>query len=415
MTLALVDCNNFYVSCERLFQPHLNGIPVVVLSNNDGCVVARSPEVKALGIPMGVPLFKIRAEVERHGIRLFSSNYALYGDMSRRVMETLRGFTPRMEVYSIDEAFLDMNGVPPGERQALAQTMKQRVQQWTGIPISVGIGETKTLAKLANRQAKGSSLGCFDLTAVADRDGLFAGIPVGEMWGIGSRWAKRLRGLGIYTVLDLQRARPTLIKQKLGVVGLRVALEVAGIPCLPLVEREPPRQSIMVSRSFGRPIVTVGELQEAVTTYVCRAMEKVRRQGCVAGQMQMFVVRGRFGDPDAWVSATMRLLEGTSDSREWVAWAVPMVTQLFEEGVSYRKAGVILSRFEPAQAVQGSLLSGGDAAGVGELWQMVDGVNRRWGRETLRLAVTGLERQWLLKAAKRSPRYTTQWQELRRV
>ncbi|NJL99055.1 MAG: Y-family DNA polymerase [Synechococcaceae cyanobacterium SM2_3_2] len=410
--IALVDCNNFYVSCERVFQPHLQGIPVAVLSNNDGCIVARSPEVKALGIPMGSPLFEVKDLVWRHKIQTLSSNYALYGDMSGRVMETLRQFTPQLEVYSIDEAFLDLSHIPESELGFFAQKIKATVQLWTGIPISVEIGSTKTLAKIANKKAKGSATGILDLAHHPDLDRVLAGIEVGDIWGISRKWAKRLRQLGIFRALDLKQARPELIRQKLNVVGERIVLELRGIPCLPLEEKSPPKQSIMVSRSFGRPVESLEELREAVATYLCRAGEKLRREGQVAHALTVMLMRGRYGDVDPTVSATMNLLEATDDTRELLHWGIQLVEGLFEEGIPYRKAGVMLSRFEQAQSVQGSLFEWQKAEESRQLMQLVDGINREWGSETLRFAVTGLERAWQMQAAMRSPRFTTQWQEL---
>jgi DNA polymerase V len=276
---ALIDCNNFYVSCERLFQPMLHGKPVVVLSNNDGCIIARSDEAKALGIPMGLPAFKLADLVKEHSIEVYSSNYTLYGDLSARVMTTLTQWTPAVEVYSIDEAFLQFSPLPPETLTAYGQTMRATLHQWTGIPVSIGIGPTKTLAKLANRLAKRSTeaKGVVALTSPSEIEAVLACTPIEDIWGIGPGYTRRLKAHNIRTALQLRDANDRWIRQQLGVVGQRIVWELRGISCLPLELCPPPKQSLMMSRSFGRPITTMIEMREAVATYMTRAAEKVRR------------------------------------------------------------------------------------------------------------------------------------------
>jgi DNA polymerase V len=274
---ALLDCNNFYVSCERLFQPGLLGKPVVVLSNNDGCVIARSDEAKALGIPMGLPAFKLTDLITEHSIEVYSSNYTLYGDLSARVMTTLTQWTPDVEVYSIDEAFLQFSALPLDALTAYGHTIRATIQQWTGIPVSIGIAPTKTLAKLANRLAKRSAQGVVALTVTAEIDATLACTRVEEIWGIGPGSTKRLKAHEITTALQLRNANDRWIRQYLGVVGQRIVWELRGISCLPLELCPPPKQSLMVSRSFGRPITALTEMREAVATYTTRAAEKLRR------------------------------------------------------------------------------------------------------------------------------------------
>ena len=274
-TFALVDCNNFYVSCERVFQPKLEGKPVLVLSNNDGCVIARSNEVKALGVKMGAPFFQMRDLIREHGIKVFSSNYALYGDMSRRVHNTLAGMAPASEEYSIDEAFLDLSGLT--KLEAHARHIRERVKMWTGIPVSVGIGPTKVLAKIANHVAKKRPEhgGVFDIGNV-DTDSVLATVPVGEIWGVGRQYAKFLTENGVHTALDLKQASDSWVRAHMTVVGLRTLHELRGVSCIPLEEVEPERKGIACTRSFGKPVTSLPELREAVATYASRVGEKLR-------------------------------------------------------------------------------------------------------------------------------------------
>ncbi|NJK62409.1 MAG: Y-family DNA polymerase [Synechococcaceae cyanobacterium SM2_3_1] len=406
--IALVDCNNFYVSCERVFNPQLEGCPVVVLSNNDGCIIARSAEVKALGIPMGAPLFKVRQVLDQEGVRVFSSNYVLYGDMSARVMQTL-ALLAELEVYSIDEAFLDLSGCP--DLAQMAQEIRRRVKQWTGIPISIGIGPTKTLAKIANKRAKQLPEGIFALTT-QEVDPLLASLNPEDIWGIGRRWSRRLQALGINRALDLKQARPELIKQKLGVVGQRIVLELNGIACLPLEFCPQPKQLITVSRSFGSVVETLVEVQEAVATFLCRAAEKLRHQDLAAQAVTVFLQTNRFVDPDPYQSATFSLFVASADSRELLHWAMRLTESLYEKGKRYKKAGVMLLDLVPAAQVQMGLWGRGDSARSRRLMRVLDRINQSMGREMIRYAVTGLDRRWEPQAKYCSPRYTTQWREL---
>ncbi len=410
--IALVDCNNFYVSCERVFQPKLQQQPVVVLSNNDGCVVARSPEVKALGITMGTPLFKIRPLVDKHQIQLFSSNYALYGDMSRRVMQTLAQFTPEIEIYSIDEAFLDLSHIPDPELEAYCQEIRATVQCWTGIPVSIGIGESKVLAKIANKKAKRSESGIFNLCALPDPDELLGQLQVEDIWGIGRKWSQRLRGIHINTALELKQARPELIRQKLGVVGQRIALELRGACCLPLEQCPQPKQSLTVSRTFGRAIEDLTELKEAVATYLSRALEKLRRGEQVAQILTVFAMKNRFDDQDPYRSGSVSLLVATDDTSELLPLGLRLTEELFELGSRYKKAGVMLFGLGAAAQIQGGFWDERDRERARQLMRCLDQINRELGSETIRYAATGIQRDWETKARYRSPRYTTQWSEI---
>ena len=324
---ALVDCNNFYASCEKLFDPTLTHRPVVVLSNNDGCVVARSAEVKALGIAMGVPWFKIQEQARQYGIVAFSSNYALYADISNRVVEVLSQFSPHLEVYSIDESFLDLSGFAHQELTAYGVSIRQRVWDWLGMPVCVGIAPTKTLAKLANHCAKknlAGKNGVCDFTTLSPGtlSELLSGIEVGEVWGIGRRISARLAEMGVRTVRDLRDADAETIRTRFSVVTERTVRELRGISCLDLETMVPDKQQIMSSRSFGHYVYDLKELEEAVATYIGRAAEKLRRQGSLAGALMVTIRTNPFSEREAQYqkALTIALPEATADSRVLVGW-----------------------------------------------------------------------------------------------
>jgi DNA polymerase V len=421
MTLfALVDCNNFYASCEKLFAPELAGVPVVVLSNNDGCVVARSAEVKALGIPMGGPWFKISNLARQYGIVAFSSNYALYADMSNRVVEVLRQFSPDIEVYSIDESFLDLTGFEPTELAGYGRQIRKRVQQWLGLSVCVGIAPTKTLAKLANHCAKKSLAGTdgvCDLTRLSapEREALFARIDVGEVWGVGRKLAPRLHAAGIRTVSDLCRADAKTLRSRFSVVLERTLRELRGTSCLALEEIAPDRQQIICSRSFGERIFDLEELREAVTNHVCRAAEKLRQQDALAAALTVSIRTSPFAHPESRYQKALSvpLPEASADSRLLTRCALLTLQQIFRPGFAYQKAGVMLSAIQPRQLYQASLFSSSAKNGDdSHLMQALDGINARWGRGTLRLASEGVNRKWQMKQSHLSPAYSTEWTDL---
>ncbi len=412
---ALVDCNNFYVSCERVFQPKLNGQPVIVLSNNDGCVVARSNESKALGIAMGVPEFQIRSIIRAHHVQVFSSNYALYADMSQRVMETLEQFCPDLEIYSIDEAFLSLSGFTSRDLLDYGQTIRRMVQQWTGIPVSIGIAESKTLAKLANRIAKRNPDidGVFDLTTCPDRDLLLSRIPVEEVWGIGSNHAKTLTNHGITTTLHLRQADHRLIQKHLGIVGVRIVEELSGRSCLPLEECPPSKQSITCSRTFGTPITTMVEMEEAVSVYVSRAAEKLRRGGLAATSLTVFLTTNPFkAGPQYSNAVTSKLPVATDSTPEVIRLALRSLQRIYREGYEYKKAGVLFTGLVSASQIQADLFDQFDRTRSKRVMAALDRINDRWGAGTLRYAATGLHRTWTTQFHRRSPAYTTHWDEL---
>ncbi len=412
---ALVDCNNFYVSCERVFQPRLNGRPVIVLSNNDGCVVARSNEAKALGIGMGVPEFQIRPLLRAHQVQVFSSNYALYGDLSQRVMETLEQFCPDLERYSIDEAFLSLSSFTSRNLADYGRTVRRTVQRWTGIPVSIGIAETKTLAKVANRIAKRNpdTEGVFDLTVCPDRDRLLSRIPVEEVWGIGPNHARTLRDYGITTALHLRHADHQWIRKHLGIVGLRLVEELGGRSCLALEDCPPPKQSITCSRSFGTPITTLPEMEEAISVYVSRAAEKLRREGLATTYLTIFLTTNPFKPgPHYSNGLTRKLSVATASTSELIRLALQGIRQLYREGYEYKKAGVLLTGLVSASQVQTDLFDQHDRERSKRLMAALDQINDRWGASTLRYAATGLHRTWTTQFHRRSPAYTTNWDEL---
>lgn len=430
--VALVDCNNFYASCERVFQPRLEGKPVVVLSNNDGCVIARSNEAKALGIEMGTPLFKVKGLIQREGARFVSSNYALYGDLSRRVMQTLSQFTPELEVYSIDEAFLNLTGIFASGRTdiereneeliAYAQSIRATTRKWTGIPVSVGVAPTKTLAKLANRLAKkrAGSDGCFNLRQRADIDDLLESVDVGDVWGIGPRYGARLKMEGVYTARQLRDADERWIQKtmKMGVVGARIVYELRGIPCIPMELIPASKQGIACARSFSYPVETYNDLKESVIAYTCRAAEKARGQGSAAGALTVFVMTNPFkSEPQYYNSKTVRFRVATASSREMARHAVLLLRQMYRRGYRYKKSGVILSELIPRDRAQTVFFDEWEAERErdADLMKAVDRINAKMGGGTVRLAGAGIHPRWAMKREYKTPSYTTDWRELKRV
>jgi DNA polymerase V len=410
---ALVDCNNFYASCERVFNPRLEGKPVVVLSNNDGCIIARSNEAKALGIKMGEPLFQCEKLVAKHQVQVFSSNFSLYGDMSRRVMDTLALFAPEMEVYSIDEAFLHLTGIA-ADPAGYARTIRATVKKWVGIPVSIGVGPTKTLAKEAAKAAKKTPghEGVFDITARTEET--LAAIEVEDIWGVGRQYARFLRRHGILTALDLRNAADGWVKKHMTVMGLRTVMELRGVSCIPLEEGESPRKTILCSRSFGRRVYRLGELEEAAAAYVSRAAEKLRDQGSAASYIQVILMEFPFNDghPKTRICSG-RIPVATSYTPDLIRYATALVRRIYHKGPAYRKVGVMLSGIVQRGQVQLDLFHQ-SREGEKELGLMacVDSVNRRWGRGTLAFAAGGFTRPWWMRQAHKSPMFTTSWADL---
>ena len=418
---ALVDVNNFYVSCERVFRPGLTNTPLVVLSNNDGCAVARSNEVKALGVKMGTPWFKLKGLARQHGIQAFSSNYVLYGDMSNRVTTILRDFSPDIEVYSIDESFLRIETVAHlyGGAVSMGQQIRARVLQWTGLPVCVGVGPTKTLAKFANHLAKKNAIfgGVCDLHAIPRPERLqwMNEVDVAEVWGVGRRTAARLETMGIRTVLDLRNTSPKEVRSQFGVVMERTCNELRGISCLTLEDMAPARQQIMSSRSFGVPVESIEELQEAVACYTTHAAEKLRQQQSISAAVHVFLQTNRFKDdePQYHPAITVPLIEATDDTLALISAATSGLRRIFRTGFHYKKVGVMLTLLSSKTARQGTLFDDPTAREKSaKLMAVMDAINQEFGRDTLHSAAEGVAKRWAMRAEMRSPRYTTQWDEL---
>jgi DNA polymerase V len=414
---ALVDCNNFYASCERVFNPALRHKPVVVLSNNDGCVIARSEEAKALGIRMGVPAFEIESLLSAHGVMVFSSNYALYGDFSSRVMATLAALVPSMEIYSIDEAFLDLTGISPEEAEALAQRIRKTVLKHTGIPVGIGVAPTKTLAKIANHLAKKNKMPVCLLKGEEEITEVLQQTPVGEVWGIGRQYSAKLTARGIITAYDLSRAPEEWVRREMTVTGLRTRQELCGISCLALEEAVPARQAICTSRSFGKPQGEPGPLEEAIATFATMCAAKLRRGKSAATQMMVFIHTNAFrtDQPQYARNRVITLATPTNDSILLVKAAVEALRAIYRPGYLYKKAGVIVTGLVPEGEVQQDLFSSAETGKHRKLMESLDEVNRRYGRQTLQVATQGTTRKWRLRQEKLSPGYTTRWSDLMEI
>ena len=425
---ALVDGNNFYVSCERVFRQSLHGRPVVVLSNNDGCAIARSNEAKALGIAMGAPWFKIKHMEESDGLVALSANFALYGDLSDRMMSLAAGLGPSQEIYSIDESFIDLTGVR-GDLVQRSHKVRARILQWVGIPCGIGIGSTKTLAKLANHIAKtaerkpGSypeklSQVC-NLSALPQEelDAVLAATPVGEVWGIGRRISAELIDGGVTTVLDLVRADAATIRSKFSVVVERTVRELQGTPCVDLESVPRSKQEIACTRSFGHPITELHELAEAVTEFASRAAQKLRKQHSLAGQVLCFVRTSPFrSDPQYSRSITVPLRRPSADTAQIVGAALAGLRAIYLPDYKMAKAGVMLLELQSDSVQQHELaLEDDDVVERGNLMATLDGLNLRYGRGTVSMASAGLagdRRAWSMKQERRTPAYTTDWNGL---
>lgn len=411
---GLADCNNFYVSCERVFDPTLKRRPVVVLSNNDGCIIARSEEAKALGIPMGAAFFEVRSLIRRHRVEVFSSNYALYGDMSQRVMDSFAAFTPEVEVYSIDEAFLGLDGFSGRDIAAYCREIRAKIGQWVGLPISIGTAETKTLAKLAARLAKKSPGGVFDLSSSPLRRRLLAATEVGDVWGVGSRLARMLKANGIHSALDLHDAPDAWIRKRMAVTGLRTAMELRGVSCIDLERQPPPKQTTVVSRTFARPVERLDELGDAVSTFAARAAEKLRRERLVAGNVAVFITTGRFaGEERRYANgATIAFPGPTSHGGEIIRVALMALERIYRPGYRYKKAGVMLLELAAEDRQQPDLFAPPVRERDRRVIKALDDINRNLGRGTIRYGWPGAGPGWRMRQRRLSPGYTTRWTDL---
>lgn len=410
----LVDCNNFYVSCERLFNPRLEGRPVIVLSNNDGCVVARSQEAKKLGIKMGEPLFKIRDLCRNHDVYIYSSNYTLYGDLSQRVMQIISEMTPACQIYSIDEAFVEYpSHLTPTQLKQHSIEMRRIIKRWVGIPTSIGIAPTKTLAKVATDFAKKEPDGVFDLTSPVLQEKILRSYPVGEIWGIGSRLQSKLNTMGIYTAWEFCQSDPALIRARMGVVGERVLWELRGVSCLPL-ETVPPKKSITCSRSFEEVITDPITLAEALSTYVADACVRLREErSCAQGLCVFLESQIEPGHQQrVYDNKVISLPFPTNDTPEIIHAAKMCMKALFCEGNRYKKCGLILLDLMPEACVTRDLLAGGPNPKRQKLAHTVDALNNRLGKNTIFYGAMGVQSSWRMSSKSRSAGYTTSWGEL---
>jgi DNA polymerase V len=410
--LALCDCNSFYVSCEIAFNPKLQGRPVIVLSNNDGCVVARSQQARAIGIKMGEPAFKVQHLIQRHNVQVFSSNYVLYGDLSHRVMTILAQFSPEQEIYSIDEAFLNLSGFRHLDLEEYGQRIRQTVLKWTGIPVSIGIAPTKTLTKIAGDIAKKTSSGVFLLPDPPDA--LLAEFPVADVWGIGRNHQQSLQAHGITTALQLRNVSLRWAKQEFSVVMQRLVLELRGQACFDLALMPLSQKSMTVSRSFGRPISTLAELREAIATYTSKAAEQLRGHQLIADAVSVFAQTNQFREAYYNNSITLTLDHSSDNTEELLRHSLKGCDLIFQTERQFKKAGVVLLGLRPRSARQIDLWEqdGGQDARSEILMKTLDTLNARFGSQTVQYAVAGLSKPWMTRSDKRSPRYTTCWKEL---
>ena len=411
---GLIDCNNFYASCERVFAPQYQNTPIVVLSNNDGCIIARSNEAKRLNIPMGAPFFKVEKELVAKGVKVFSSNYALYGNLSNRVMQTIKETCPEIEVYSIDEAFIRLNYKSLSELETIATTIRDQVLKWVGIPVTVGIAKTKTLAKVAANYAKKniSLNNKFILTEEKTTTTILKKTDIGDVWGIGRGYRKQLETMGVTSAFDFSNLDLLIVKKKMGIVGYRTCMELKGFPCLDLEFEKPLRKMIMTTRSFGKAITCREEMNEAIVTYTARCAEKLRFEKQLAGTITVFIQTFSYNknSPQNSCSDTVNLKFKTSDTDQLIKKALEVLDNIYKENYRYKKAGVLLTDLSPLEGIQTDLFQ--TDSNNNPLWESVDQLNKKHGISKVRFLAEGINKDWKMRSGKRSPHYTTKWNEL---
>lgn len=409
--LALVDCNNFFVSCERVFNPKLKNKPVAVLSSNDGCIVARSNEVKALGVPMGAPVYQYRDIIQHNKVEVFSSNFVLYSDMSNRVMQTLKQFSSSIEFYSVDEAFLNIDGTK--NLNEFGAHIAKTVEQWTGIPVSVGIAETKTLTKIANEYVKKKGLKYLCLTEDDEINKVLSEFELADIWGVGKKTAEKLRSLGIFTAFDLKNAHPKLIRKKTSVFTERTHLELNGVSCVELNDNPSIRKSMVVSRSFGKKILKLNELREALCSYVEKAAIKLRKENVKAHSITVFIQTNLYSKVDDQYRNSKSFLFTTpeNDTMKLLEVADSLLSDIFKSGYKYNKAGVVLSNIVEENSLQQNLFTELEDDNNCDLMKKIDSINSRYGNNSVSFAVSGLnsKKQWSVNSDNRSRNYTTSW------
>jgi len=417
---AIVDCNSFYASCERLFKPSLRNKPVVVLSNNDGCIVSRTDEAKALGIRMAGPYYQNKEEILNNNVAVFSSNYHLYGDLSKRVMDTLRLIAPVVEVYSVDESFLDLTGIASDKLYEYSVFVKQTTELWTGIPVSIGVAPTKVLSKVANRLAKKDKAGTQGVMILQTSDQQMEALErtaVEDIWGVGGANSKKLRMFNINTAWDLRNMNEEWVRKNMGgIVGVRLVKELKGIPCIEMKDPLTTKKMIATTRMFGKPVYELNELKEAVATYVARAAEKLRRQNSAAGSVSVFLVSSNnrnYGQYEPSYRSTYILLPAaTCLTNVLIAQVMPLVEALYNKGSKYIKAGIVLGNIVPSDMIQFSLFEPPESANAKKLMNVIDNINFSMCNDILKFASSGTKRDWKMRQEMRSNRFTTRWDEL---
>ena len=413
-SIALIDCNNFYASCERIFNPRLIGKPIVVLSNNDGCIITRSAEAKELGIKMGEPYFKAKKIIDKNNVRVFSSNYSLYGDISQRVMETLARFASDVEIYSIDEAFLGLNGFENYELSKYCQYIRRTIKQWVGIPVSIGVSTTKTLSKIANNLAKKNKEydGVCILKSWFDINEALKLTSIEDVWGIGRRLSVFLKKYKINTAYDFTQLDKGWIRKNMGVVGEKTFLELCGVSCIELELIPSDKKSCCVSRSFSKPVEKINDLEESVSSYGTRVAEKIREEGLVAESMSVFVLTNYFNRKEKQYSNSIKLQlpYPTNNSIKIVKRALEGIKKIYRQGYRYKKAGVILYGLTKAKQTRGLLDY--DRESSDSIMNTLDRINERYGSSTIRLASEGVDKSWSMRRESVSPCYTTRFDDL---
>ena len=415
---GLADCNNFYASCERIFNLSVHNLPIVILSNNDGCVISRSQEAKDLGIPMGVPAYKIKDLIVQHNIQVFSSNYTLYGDISARVMNCLNDLCPAVEVYSIDEAFLDLSIIPQNELQDFGINIKHKIAKWTKIPICVGIAPTKSLAKIANRYAKKhyKNVGVFVIDSEEILQKTLKETPIEDVWGIGRKHGKFLKDEGVNTAYDFTQLPENFVQKRFSIVGLRLYKELKGECCLNLTEIIEKKKIILHSRSFGKYVQSINDLEEAVATFANKCAEKLRSQTSCAGIVSVYIRTNPFSTkPQYYNAITMNFEVPTSstfDIQQKVLWGLK---QIYKQGYDYKKAGVSVMGIVNKNEIQGNLFMPIDDGKSNKISSLMDKLNAKFGKETITFAIQGKNSAWKGNASKISPKYTTVWGDLLKV
>ncbi len=413
-SIALIDCNNFYASCERIFNPRLIGKPIVVLSNNDGCIITRSAEAKELGIKMGEPYFKAKKIIDKNNVKVFSSNYSLYGDISQRVMETLARFASDVEIYSIDEAFLGLNGFENYELSKYCQYIRRTIKQWVGIPVSIGVSTTKTLSKIANNLAKKNKKydGVCILKSWFDINEALKLTSIEDVWGIGRRLSVFLKKYKINTAYDFTQLDKGWIRKNMGVVGEKTFLELCGVSCIKLELIPSDKKSCCVSRSFSKPVEKIDDLEESVSSYGTRVAEKIREEGLVAESMSIFVLTNYFNRKEKQYSNSIKLQlpYPTNNSIKIVKRALEGIKKIYRQGYRYKKAGVILYGLTKAKQTRGLLDY--DRESSDSIMNTLDRINERYGSSTIRLASEGVDKSWSMRRESVSPCYTTRFDDL---